>query len=140
MCTLHHRQPKLCGSSLVFEFTRECMKINKIRPKCHFSTKIEIRMTYLEFRFCNLLCLCLQSYLEAVLSTFKFLSCTNSKKNWKAEDSEADSSSSKLYKSHENLGPNSPKLLSKDQSIICLSLQELFTVKTLKGLNRKRKG
>ena len=35
----NHRQPRLCGSSLDFEFIRECMKINKIRPKFHFSTK-----------------------------------------------------------------------------------------------------
>ena len=35
-----HRQPKLCGSWLDFEFLRERMKINKIRPKFHFSTKI----------------------------------------------------------------------------------------------------
>ena len=38
-CPNRHRQPKLCGSSLDFEFIRECMKINKIRPKFHFSTK-----------------------------------------------------------------------------------------------------
>ena len=29
---LKHRRPRLCGSSLDFEFIRECMKINKIRP------------------------------------------------------------------------------------------------------------
>ena len=40
-CPNRHRQPKLCGSSLDFEFIRECMKINKIRPKFHFSTKIK---------------------------------------------------------------------------------------------------
>ena len=28
------------------------MKINKIRPKFHFSTKIETKMTYLVFVFC----------------------------------------------------------------------------------------
>ena len=28
------------------------MKINKIRPKFHFLTKIEIKMTYLVFLFC----------------------------------------------------------------------------------------
>ena len=33
------------------------MKINKIRPKFNFSTKIEIKMTYLEFVFCYLLSL-----------------------------------------------------------------------------------
>ena len=38
--SLTHRQPKLCGSSLDFEFLRERMKINKIRPKFHFLTKI----------------------------------------------------------------------------------------------------
>ena len=55
--TFSHRQPKLCESSLDFEFTRECMKINKIRPKFHFSTKIEIKMTYIVFVFCYLLSL-----------------------------------------------------------------------------------
>ena len=39
---LEHRRPKVCGSSLGFEFMRECMKINKIRPNFHFLTKIEI--------------------------------------------------------------------------------------------------
>ena len=43
----NHRQPKLCGSSLDFEFIRECMKINKIRLKIHlkfqFCTQIEIK-------------------------------------------------------------------------------------------------
>ena len=34
-----HRLPKRCGSSLDFEFIRECKKINKIRPKFHFLTK-----------------------------------------------------------------------------------------------------
>ena len=52
-----HRQPKLCGNSFDIEFTREFMKINKIRPKFNFSTKIEIKMTYLEFVFCYLLSL-----------------------------------------------------------------------------------
>ena len=47
--TFSHRQPKLCGSSLDFEFTREWRKINKIRPEFHFSAKIEIKMTYLVF-------------------------------------------------------------------------------------------
>ena len=31
-----HRQPKLCGSSLDFEFIREYMKTNKIRPKFQY--------------------------------------------------------------------------------------------------------
>ena len=46
-----HRPPKLCGISLDFTFIRECMKINKIRPKFYFLTKIEILMTYLVFLF-----------------------------------------------------------------------------------------
>ena len=76
------RRPKLCGSSLDFEFIRACMKISKIRPKFHFLTKIEIKMTYwLVFLFCFLLSLRLQSHLKAVLSTFKILSCTNSQYN-----------------------------------------------------------
>ena len=49
--------------------------------------------------------------MEAVLSKFKILSCTNNKKNGKTEDSEADRSSTKLRKSHKN-GPNSPTLPS----------------------------
>ena len=53
----YHRQPKLCGSSLDFEFTRECMKINKIRPTFQFWTKVEIKMTYLVFVLCYLLSL-----------------------------------------------------------------------------------
>ena len=53
----YHRQPKLCYGSLDFEFIRECMKINKIRPKFQFLTKIEIKMTYLVFVFCYLLSL-----------------------------------------------------------------------------------
>ena len=52
---LRHRQPKLCGSWLEFEFIRECMKINKILPKFQFWTKIEIKMTHLVFVFCYLL-------------------------------------------------------------------------------------
>ena len=62
-------------------------------------------MTYLVFVFCYLLSLHLWSHLEAVLSTFKVLSCTNSNKNGKAGDSEADRSSSKLHKS-DKIGPN----------------------------------
>ena len=59
MSTRYHRQSKLCGISLDFEFIRECMKINKIRLKFQFWTKIEIKMTYLVFAsvFCYLLSL-----------------------------------------------------------------------------------
>ena len=32
-------RPRLCGSSLDFEFIRECLKITKIRPKFHFLKK-----------------------------------------------------------------------------------------------------
>ena len=39
-----------------FEFIREC--INKIRPKLHFLSKIEIKMTHLVVLFCYLLSLC----------------------------------------------------------------------------------
>ena len=74
-----YRQLKLCGSSLDFEFIREYMKTNKthdkIHPKFQFWTKIEIKMIY-QFVFCYLLSLRLKSHLEAVLSTFKILSCT----------------------------------------------------------------
>ena len=58
---LEHRRPKLCGSSLGFEFIRKCIKMNKIRPKFDFLTKIEIQMTHLVFLFCCLLSLRLQS-------------------------------------------------------------------------------
>ena len=70
-----YRELKLCGSSLDFEFIREYMKTNKIHPKFQFWTKIEIKMIY-QFVFCYLLSLRLKSHLEAVLSTFKILSCT----------------------------------------------------------------
>ena len=46
-----------CGSLLDFEFIGECMRINKIRPTCHFWTKIGIKMTYIAFVFCYLLSL-----------------------------------------------------------------------------------
>ena len=50
-----HRRPDLCGSSLDFEFIRQqlrqCIKINKIRPKFHFLTKIEIKVTYVIILF-----------------------------------------------------------------------------------------
>ena len=40
------------GSSLDFQFIRECMKLNKIRPKFHFLTQnIEKQMTHLVFLF-----------------------------------------------------------------------------------------
>ena len=39
-------------ASLDFEFIRECMEINKIRPKFHFLTQnIEKQMTHLVFLF-----------------------------------------------------------------------------------------
>ena len=52
------------------------MKINKIRPILHFSTKLEIKMTCLVFVFCYLLSLRRQSHLEAVLLTFKILTAS----------------------------------------------------------------
>ena len=50
-----------------FQFVRECMKINKIRLKFHFLTKIEIKMTYLVFFF---LCFTVSSPLELFGSRF----------------------------------------------------------------------
>ena len=41
---------------VLFEFIREC--INKIRPKLHFLSKIEIKMAHLVVLFCYLLSLC----------------------------------------------------------------------------------
>ena len=67
--------------------------MNNIRRKFQFWTKIEIKMTYLVFVFSNLLSLRLQSHLEAILSTFKILSCTNSKKNGKTTFSYTNSHS-----------------------------------------------
>ena len=79
-CPRNHRPPRLCGSWLDFEFIRECMKINKIRPKFHFLTRLAIKMTHLVVLFCYLkLSLCFQSHLEAVFLTFKILSCTDNK-------------------------------------------------------------
>ena len=49
----------------------------KTSPKSYFLTKIEIKMTHLVFLFWCLLSLCFKSHLEAVLSTFKILSCSN---------------------------------------------------------------
>ena len=69
--------PRLCGSSHDFDFVRECMKICLIHPKFQFSAKIEIKMTPLLVLFCYSLHLLFLSHLEAVLSTFKILSCTN---------------------------------------------------------------
>ena len=40
------------GSLLDFGFIRECLRTNKIRPKCHFWTNREIKMTYIAFVFC----------------------------------------------------------------------------------------
>ena len=55
----HHRQPKLSGNSLDFEFRRGSMKTTKISLKFHFSTEIDIKMTYryLVFVFCYLMSL-----------------------------------------------------------------------------------
>ena len=59
-------RPRLCGSSLDFEFIRECMKITKIRPRFHFlKKKMEIKMTHLVVLFCYLLPICFYSHLEA---------------------------------------------------------------------------
>ena len=48
------------------------MKIHKMRPKFHFLTNVEIKMTHLVFFF---VFYCL--HLEAVLWMFKILSCTH---------------------------------------------------------------
>jgi len=60
--TCYHRAPRLCGSSLDFEIIRGCMKINKIRPKFHFLTKIEIKVTHLVVFFSYFLSLCLSTF------------------------------------------------------------------------------
>ena len=59
-----------------FEFIGEYMKINKTRSKFHFLTKI--KMTPCVFVFFTVSSLL--DHLEAVLWTFKILSCTNNKK------------------------------------------------------------
>ena len=54
---------------------------NKIRPKFHFLTKIEIKMTHLVVLFCLLQSLASRAIWKPFLiSTFKILSCTNNKK------------------------------------------------------------
>ena len=91
-----HRQPKLCGSSLGFEFIRECMKINKIRPKFHFSTKNRNKN--------DLPCVCVLLFtVSSPLEPFgsrafywrlRFWVVLTVKRNGKAGDSEAGRSSS----------------------------------------------
>ena len=51
MITYFTGSPNAAGVRWTFirEFIREYMKINKIRPKFHFLTKIEIKMTYIVF-------------------------------------------------------------------------------------------
>ena len=43
--------PNSVGVLWDFEFIRECMKTNKIHPKFHFLTKLEIKMTHFVFLF-----------------------------------------------------------------------------------------
>ena len=93
----YHRQPKLCGSSLDFEFIRECLKINKIRPKFQFWTKIEIKMTYLVVVFYCLFAS--RAIWKPFYRRLRFWVVLTVRK---AGDSEADRSSSKLHKSHKN--------------------------------------
>ena len=50
------KPPRAQVAQLDFEFLRECMKINQIRPKVHFLTRIEIKITCLVLLFCFLLC------------------------------------------------------------------------------------
>ena len=49
--------PNSVGVRWTLNFRSECMEINKIRPKFHFLTKIEIKMTYLVVLFCFFYCL-----------------------------------------------------------------------------------
>ena len=49
------------------------MKISKIRPKFHFLTKTEIKISPLLVLFCYLLPFFFLSHFEAVLSTLRFL-------------------------------------------------------------------
>jgi len=105
---LLHRQPPKSGSSLDFEFLRESTKINKIRPKFHYSTKMETKMTYLVFVFCHY---CLfasraiwkpfyRRLLFWVVLTVRKMGRLGTK-NWPFQLE----------------GPNSPKLPSKDLSL-----------------------
>ena len=66
----------------------ECMKINKIRPKFHFLTKIEMKMTsYLVFCFFTV-STPLEPFGSRFINVFKSLRCTKStvRKNLKIED------------------------------------------------------
>ena len=98
------------------------MKINKIRPKFIFLTKIE-KKKWLTLCFCLFFTVSssLEPFGSRFILKFQILSCTNNKKNVKPGDSEADRSISKLHKSQKS-GPNSSKLPSNDLSIICLFL------------------
>ena len=49
--------PNSVGVLRDVEIIRECMKTNKIHPKFHFLTKLEIKMTHSVFLFCFFFCL-----------------------------------------------------------------------------------
>ena len=53
---LQRRPTPLRGNSLDFEFIRQYMEMNQIRPKFLFLTKTGTKMTYLVYLFCFLLC------------------------------------------------------------------------------------
>ena len=73
-----YRRPGLCGSSLDFEFIRECTEINKICPKFHFLTNTEIKWLTLCFCFAIYCLLASRAIWKPFYrSTFKILSCTN---------------------------------------------------------------
>ena len=55
-CPIFLQAAQTLWESVDFQFVRECMKINKIRLKFHFLTKIEIKMTYLVFFFLVFYC------------------------------------------------------------------------------------
>ena len=58
LTTLNRRLRTFPETNFRFEFTRECIKINKIRPKFRFFlTKIEKKKTNPVFLFCFLLSL-----------------------------------------------------------------------------------
>ena len=95
------------------------MKINKIRPKFHFFTITEIKITCLVFLFCYLF----RAIWKPLFRCLRFWVVLNNKKYGKAGNSEADRSSLKLHKFHKN-GLNLTKIAVKLKliPIICLFL------------------
>ena len=80
LTTLNRRLRTFPETNFRFEFIRECMKINKIRPKFRFFDKNRKKRIILRFCFVFYCLFASRAIWTAVLSMFKILSCTNNKK------------------------------------------------------------